>query len=202
MCYSPCCCCAVGVTMTGDLFMFKLQHLSGMYIIKCKILIGQNHSQPYKNLWLDWGRFRPELGHKAIFKARTERDKVRQPFCAIEWNISQVCLSLIMWRKWVRKSEIQPIHLRHCTRCHTVLSVKLSLHYVQRIHFYCSCQADYSHALCCSSARLCTAWILAKSHPECWYRKELSLGLQYVLLYLKENSTWACGTMEFLFKCY
>lgn len=28
ICFSPCCCCAVGVTMTGDLCMFKLQHLS------------------------------------------------------------------------------------------------------------------------------------------------------------------------------
>lgn len=27
ICYSPCCCCAVGVTMTGDLRLFKLQHL-------------------------------------------------------------------------------------------------------------------------------------------------------------------------------
>lgn len=28
ICYSPCCCCVVGVTMTGDLRMFKLHHLA------------------------------------------------------------------------------------------------------------------------------------------------------------------------------
>ncbi|XP_078363146.1 mediator of RNA polymerase II transcription subunit 16-like isoform X2 [Oculina patagonica] len=27
ICYSPCCCCVVGVTMTGDLRLFKLHHL-------------------------------------------------------------------------------------------------------------------------------------------------------------------------------
>ena len=30
--YSPCCCCMVGLTMTGDLRMFKLHHLSGLFV--------------------------------------------------------------------------------------------------------------------------------------------------------------------------
>lgn len=29
ICYSPCCCCLMGITMTGDVRMFKLHHLAG-----------------------------------------------------------------------------------------------------------------------------------------------------------------------------
>jgi len=74
---------------------------------------------PYENLWPEWARFRPDLGHKAVFKARTERDKARQPFCracAIEPDISLVCLSPIMWREWARKIENPFYNLRRCNK--------------------------------------------------------------------------------------
>ena len=39
ICYSPCCCCLMGITMTGDVRMFKLHHLAGKG--KCKLIESQ-----------------------------------------------------------------------------------------------------------------------------------------------------------------
>ena len=32
VCYSPCCCCVVGVTIAGDLSLFKFQHSAGVFL--------------------------------------------------------------------------------------------------------------------------------------------------------------------------
>lgn len=113
--------------MTGDLCMFKLQHLSGMYYIYFKNVklrldkIIQNCKK--NNCWSDWARFRPDLNHEAILKARPERDKARQSFChtcVIASDINLFCLSPIMWQKWVRKSDNgykpSPFFFHHCTK--------------------------------------------------------------------------------------
>ena len=81
-------------------------------LLKCKTLIWQSHSQPYKNLWPDWARFMPDLSHEAIFKTRPELDNQDHHFChaCVIESDNLVCLSPILWQKWGRKSEY-PVHL-------------------------------------------------------------------------------------------
>lgn len=72
----------------------------------------------YEKFWPDWARFGPDSGHKVIFKARTERDKARQPFCLVcetERDICLVSLSPIIWREWARKMLTEFTSLRLCT---------------------------------------------------------------------------------------
>ncbi|KAK2573990.1 Mediator of RNA polymerase II transcription subunit 16 [Acropora cervicornis] len=58
ICFSPCCCCAVGVTMTGDLCMFKLQHLSDTLDAVLRLFIDDFSLQDISQQLIYGSRFR------------------------------------------------------------------------------------------------------------------------------------------------